>query len=109
VQRSARDTADVPGLQEEVIWVWEAAHAEVIRATTVERLLRKTSRSGMCEPRLRRQTQAQRVHHDEKLHDLRGSLQGQEARGRPGRKGHGALPQGGGGHDDLWLALPPLT
>jgi hypothetical protein len=33
------------------------------------------------------------VYHNKKLHDLGGSLQGQEARGRPDRKGRDNFPE----------------
>jgi hypothetical protein len=57
----------------------------------------------MSESYISHQAHAQRLHHDEKLLDLIGSLQGQEARGIPDEKGCDTFSRGGGGRDDLRL------
>jgi hypothetical protein len=60
----------------------------------------------MSEPCVPRQTQAKRLHHNEKLYDHGDSLQGQKARVRPGWDRHSILSWEGSGHDDLRLTLP---
>jgi hypothetical protein len=68
--------------------------------TAAGRPLQKTPRDGMSEPYIPCQAQAQEIRHNERLHDFKGSHQGQGARRRPGRKGHDTLPRGGGRHGD---------
>jgi hypothetical protein len=53
------------------------------------------------------QAQAQEMWHDKKIHDLRGSHQGQGARRRPRQKGRDTLPHGGRGHGDVLPPPPP--
>jgi hypothetical protein len=65
-----------------------------------------TSWSDLPTPLVPCQVQAQGLHHDEKLHDVRGLLQRQEARRGLGWERCGTHSWRSGGHDNLWLTLP---
>jgi hypothetical protein len=80
---------------------------EYVMAAECDSMCQAWQPNELFEKLLEAATEAHILHHDEKLHDFRGSLQGQEFLWRPGRKGRDTRPGGGGVHVDLrWTPHP---